>query len=193
LNGITIPIRYFEGEKESWLNAIFRSLQLQYLKFFKMDSLSKAGFLATELIANDLGWDCTLHKKDMAIVCFNHASSLENDKLYQRTIQDTAQYYPSPSVFVYTLPNIVIGEIAIRNKIEGETSFYITESFSAQAIYNAITDVFTDDSVNGLLCGWTSYFDKHCDVLMMYITKNKHAGTAITSESIAALYGKVEN
>ena len=42
---------------------------------------------------------------------------------FQETIQHADSYYPSPALFVYTLPNIVTGEIAIRNKYYGETSF----------------------------------------------------------------------
>ena len=34
----------------SWLNDIYRSLNISYPKFFKMDNLSKAGFLASELL-----------------------------------------------------------------------------------------------------------------------------------------------
>ena len=70
-------------------------------------------------------------------------------------------YFPSPSVFVYTLPNIVIGEIAIRHKIYGESSFYITEKFSAIQIFNSITDIFNTDKISSLLCGWTEYYDNN--------------------------------
>lgn len=184
LNGKIIPIINTDG---AWLDNIYRTLQLQYLKFFKMDNLSKAGFLASELIFNDIKLDKETPKTDIAIVCFNSSSSLNNDILYQKTIQDTSNYYPSPSIFVYTLANIVIGEIAIRNKIMGETSFYVTENFSPQLICDSIKDIFNENQTGGLLCGWIEYFENNCDIRMMYI-ENKKDGIEITNKNITNLF-----
>ena len=171
LNGKKIPITRTNGEESFWLDDIYRSLEIPYPKFFKMDNLCKAGFLAAELVCNDLHLDRNKDHKDIAIACFNRSSSLDDDTVYQRTISDKENYYPSPSVFVYTLANIVTGEIAIRNKIMGETSFYILEKFDIPQIGNTIVDILDDDTVNGLLCGWVEYANNHCDVLMMYVKK----------------------
>jgi hypothetical protein len=188
LNGKEIHIERSTELDVLWLNDIYRSIGVQYLKFFKMDNLSKAGFLGAELICNDIELDKTVPHKDISIICFNRSSSLDDDVIYQKTIQDENNYYPSPSVFVYTLANIVTGEIAIRNKIMGETSFYITESFSPSQICEAASDILQDESVNGLLCGWTEYFNGDCDVFMMYITRNDISGKEITKELISNLY-----
>jgi len=171
LNGKIISIESSSKDKKICPDDIYRHFNMQYLKFFKMDNLAKVGFLGAELIFNHLQFDRNNSKKDIAIVCFNRASSLHDDTIYQNTIQDIDNYYPSPSVFVYTLPNIVTGEIAIRNKIEGETSFYVTEKFSPQLMCEAIENVFTDKTVNGLLCGWADYYQDNCDVLMMYLKR----------------------
>lgn len=185
LNGENIPVVRSEGG--AWLDDIYRSQKLQYLKFFKMDNLCKAGFLAAELVVNDIGLDRSVLKDDIAIVCFNRSSSLDDDAAYQTTIRDAESYFPSPSVFVYTLANIVTGEIAIRNKIAGESSFYITERFSPQRVLEAIEDVFADDSVKGLLCGWTEYFEGNCDVLMMFLERG---GEKLSVEAMMELYMK---
>ena len=42
---------------------------------------------------------------------------------------------PSPAIFVYTLSNIVIGEISIRNKWFGESSLFIEKSGDYSTIY----------------------------------------------------------
>jgi 3-oxoacyl-[acyl-carrier-protein] synthase-1 len=188
LNGNIIPVVYSEERKTSRLDAIYRTLGIEYPKFFKMDNLCKAGFLAAELVCNHVHWDRDRCNRDAAIVCFNSSSSLDDDTIYQKTICDKENYYPSPSVFVYTLANIVAGEIAIRNKIMGETAFYITENFSAQQMCDAITDVFNDHSVDKLLCSWTEYYHNHCDVLMMYIKRSIHALDKLTPQYIADLY-----
>jgi hypothetical protein len=172
VDGKKLDIEPVSSENASWLNDVYRCLNIQYAKFFKMDTLSKAGFLASELIFNSVGLNRDLFHKDIAIVCFNSSASLEVDTAYQQTIQseDSDNYYPSPSLFVYTLANIVTGEIAIRNKIQGETSFYIAERWSVSQLCDVVTDVFADNSVNGLLCGWVDCYRNHCDVLMMYIS-----------------------
>jgi len=170
-----------------FLDAIYRSMGIQYLKFFKMDKLSKAGFLGAELVMNAMKIERDTPKKEHAIICFNRSSSLDDDIEYQKTINDIHNYFPSPSVFVYTLPNIVNGEIAIRNKIFGETSFYITEHFSAKQIFFAITDIFNSGNISALLCGWTEYYENECDVLMMYISQNEE-GVKVNINNIEELY-----
>ena len=101
----------------------FRHTGIDYRKFYKMDPLARLGFLAAELILPPPTAD-EQPKEDMGIICFNSTSSLAADRIYQRTIPAGDDFFPSPADFVYTLPNIVTGEIAIRHKIQGETMFY---------------------------------------------------------------------
>lgn len=63
--------------------------------------------------------------KPDAVILFNRSSSVIADREFEKTIKDDADFFPSPSLFVYTLPNICAGEIAIRYNIQAETSFYI--------------------------------------------------------------------
>ncbi|MDR2409097.1 MAG: hypothetical protein LBE13_13415 [Bacteroidales bacterium] len=179
LNGNTIPVVCSQQKQTSWLDNIYRYLGIEYPKFFKMDNLCKAGFLAAEAVCNNVQLDRENYKDDMAIVCFNASSSLDDDTVYMRTISDMENYFPSPSVFVYTLANIVLGEIAIRNKIRGETAFYISETFSSVQIWEVVTDIFNDISVNHLLCGWTEYYQHHCDVMMMYVKRNTQSALQV--------------
>ena len=43
------------AEDGSWPVEMYRGLKLQYPKFFKMDNLSKVGFLAAELAMKNVG------------------------------------------------------------------------------------------------------------------------------------------
>ena len=94
-------------------------------KFYKMDPLCRLGFVASELLLQAEGDRRDTPRDDRAIILFNRSSSIQADEAYQASIQDAEDYFPSPAAFVYTLPNIVTGEIAIRNHYQGETSFYI--------------------------------------------------------------------
>ena len=154
------------------ITEFYRSLQVDYPKFFKMDGLSKLGFLASEMIFKD-DESRFIPREDIAVVCFNRSSSLDIDMQYEETIRDNNNYFPSPSLFVYTLPNIITGEIAIRNRFFGETSFYICEKFDAEQIFRTIINVFSDKSTNFVLASWIEYFENIFEVKMFLITKEK--------------------
>ena len=140
------------------INESYRSLQIDYPKFFKMDNLSKLGFLASEMLLKDDENRFT-PTENLAVICFNSSSSLHTDAQFQDTIQNDDNYFPSPSLFVYTLPNIVAGEIAIRNKFFGETSFYICEKFDAKQIARTVRNAFCDANTTAVMVAWIEYLD----------------------------------
>lgn len=105
-----------QGEK--MLVELYRRYVKDYPKFFKMDTLSRLGFIAAEMVLQD--------QQVEAVILASRSASIKNDTDYLATITGE-NYYPSPALFVYTLPNIVTGEIAIRHHIQGETSCYILE------------------------------------------------------------------
>jgi 3-oxoacyl-[acyl-carrier-protein] synthase-1 len=150
----------------------YRSVQVDYPKFFKMDNLSKLGFLASEMILKN-DENRFAPREDVAVICFNCSSSLDVDTQYQATIQDADNYFPSPSLFVYTLPNIVTGEISIRNKFLGETSFYVCEKFDAELIFRTVQNSFSDGSLNLALAAWVECFENNFEVNMFLVTKEK--------------------
>lgn len=108
-----------ENTGDKLLVELYRRYAGDYPKFFKMDTLSRLGFMAAEILLQK--------EKVEAVIFANRSASIKNDTDYLATIAE-GNYYPSPSLFVYTLPNIVTGEIAIRHHIQGETAFYILEN-----------------------------------------------------------------
>lgn len=110
----TDPIQFFKE--------IYKFLGLNYLKYFKMDPISKLGFLAVEIL---LSKNEEQNKENFNILLACSHSSIESDTQFQTTIDDARNYFPSPAVFVYTLPNIVIGEIAIRHQIFGDNCMFL--------------------------------------------------------------------
>ena len=136
-----------------FFSAVYGRLGVDYRKFYKMDALSKLGFLASELLL--AGTDREARKEEMGIALFNRGSSLETDNRYQKTIRDKDNFFPSPAEFVYTLPNIVTGEIAIRNKIYGETAFYVMSDFQADILRDTIENMINFAGMKQVLAGWT--------------------------------------
>ena len=141
------------------LTELYREKINDYPKFFKMDELCKLGIVASELLLQDCG-DRHEGTADRAIVLFNRTGSLCNDRNYQKTINDMENFFPSPSLFVYTLPNIVTGEIAIRNHYYGETSFYVIDQDDPALIRSMAEEVILQGRAKSVICGWLDCEDK---------------------------------
>lgn len=155
--------RPFDAQR--FLSDIYKRSGIDYRKFFKMDTLSKLGFLCAELVLSP--FDKEQPKEETGIILFNRSSSLEADEAYQQTIREKDNYFPSPSVFVYTLPNIVTGEIAIRNRIHGETAFYVFPRFQSRQVEEIIRGALHASGLRYLLAGWTEVYQGQTEALMM--------------------------
>ncbi|MBQ0020706.1 MAG: 3-oxoacyl-ACP synthase [Bacteroidales bacterium] len=142
------------------LTVAYKTLINDYAKFYKMDKLCRLGFVATELLLQAEGKDRYVECQDRAVVLFNRHSSVVADIEYLKSISDKENYFPSPSAFIYTLPNIVTGEIAIRNKYHGETVFYVLPEKNTEMM-NAITHTaFADKTIRSVISGWLDYDEK---------------------------------
>lgn len=202
--GVTIDGNRLEikekTEDSSMLTAIYKQYIGGYPKYYKMDGLSRLGFVASELLlkaeADSLSnqqnvivqtqlplgvpadlqsagkqgvsknenlqhapREKLLHEFDRAVILFNRSSSIASDKKFLASIADKDNYFPSPSIFVYTLPNIVTGEIAIRNGYHGETSFYVLADKDEAQMQEILQTVFMDAQTKSAIAGWLDYED----------------------------------
>ena len=130
-----------------------------HVRITQMDSLSRLGFVASELLLEAEGRHPDSTSSDRAVILFNHSSSVQADKAFQASIQDPADYFPSPAAFVYTLPNIVAGEISIRNHYQGETSFYVLPTKDEHLMEQVVSATFSDEHTRSVLGGWLDYKD----------------------------------
>ena len=96
----------------------------------------------------------------MHIVLFNMTSTAIVDKEFLETISDNDAYYPSPSLFVYTLPNIVTGEVAMRYGWQVETAFYVLRERNEQAIHQIVTATAHAHPGERILYGWVDRPEK---------------------------------
>ena len=154
------------------LTELYRNHIGDYPKFFKMDTLSKLGFIASELLLNAEGNRSFEPREDRAVILFNRHASLQADTAYQATIQDPDNFFPSPAAFVYTLPNIVTGEIAIRNKYFGETSFIVIDDYDEKIIMENLKNAFQDPMTTSIIGGWVDCSDEeHFEAKIFLIEK----------------------
>lgn len=131
---------------------LYRSYVGNYPKFFKMDILCKLGFIASELLLKD-DPKRFIPRSDRAVLMFSRSGSICNDRNYMGTVAGD-EYFPSPSLFVYTLANIVTGELAIRNLYRGDTTAFELPGYDARAIEENLRAAFLDTETTSALCGW---------------------------------------
>ncbi|RAJ02610.1 hypothetical protein LX64_03630 [Chitinophaga skermanii] len=154
------------GEAD-FLRALYDQYAGNYPKYHKMDALSKLGWLGTEiLLQNTLPAD-KYAAGDVGIILANSSSSQDTDERYFDTVSDIA----SPALFVYTLPNIVIGEISIRHKLKGENSFFIFDKFDTAFIATYVQTLFDSNTVQACICGWVEQYGSHYDGALFLVEK----------------------
>ncbi len=153
VNGIIVFVGDQNASLPEFLSAAYKFLGISYPKFHKMDAQCKLGFLCTEFVLKDSDFLTSNDLSKIGIVLSNSASSLETDRQHQLSISDKSNYFPSPAVFVYTLPNIVIGEIAIRHKITGENAFFVSEKLDVELLDN-YTQMLLNAGSDAVIEGW---------------------------------------
>lgn len=140
------------------LTEVYKTKIGDYPKFYKMDMLSRLAFIASELLIEaegqkSLNSNPSTLNSSRAIVLFNHSSSIIADCQYVKSIEKD-DFFPSPAAFVYTLPNITTGEIALRNGYNGETSFYLLAERNEKLMQRVIKSTFIDRDIKSVIGGW---------------------------------------
>lgn len=148
LDGRPLPV---QSQGAGLLSEIYRKYVGDYPKYHKMDALSRLAFLATELLLSrgDVPQD-----SERATILFNRTSSVVADRCHLGSIAKPGEFYPSPSVFLGTLPNIATGEIAIRHGYTGETSLYITDFRDEALMKKVVRSSFSLGGFRSLICGF---------------------------------------
>ena len=164
------------------LAALYRAEVGDYPKFFKMDTACKLGFLLAERLADASRFT---PREDRAVLMFSTFGCLCNDRHYEETVRE----FPSPSLFVYTLPNIITGEIAIRNKYEGETSAYVLERFAPDTFVALVEQAFQDAATRSALCGWVDVRADDDFTAFAFLVERDGTGKEFNKETI---YGTVD-
>jgi hypothetical protein len=172
-----------------FLLSVYNHFEIKYPRFYKMDNLSKLGWMATEILLKDSFHAGEYEPEAIGLVFANASSSLDTDIKYYETAKDIA----SPALFVYTLPNIVIGEICIRNKFKGENAFFIFDKFDAGFIKQYVSNLINNNILQSCICGWVELLDDQYKTVLFLVEKVK-AGRNIlfTKENIDKTY-QLEN
>ncbi|HRO43255.1 MAG TPA: hypothetical protein PL009_10505 [Flavipsychrobacter sp.] len=159
---------------------VYRHLQFSYPKFFKMDVLSKWAWIGAEILTNNGGKFSyeDIDKSKIALVLATAHGCIDVDRKYQQSILSI----PSPALFVYTLSNIMLGEICIRHGFKGEQTCLVSDRFESNELYFWVNDLLENRGMEACLCGWVDAANNQHDVSLFWIGKN---GNGITFSAVA--------
>jgi hypothetical protein len=152
-----------------FLHAAYQFLDIKYPKFYKMDNLSKLGWLGTEVLLKESFDREKYLAEDIGVVLMNASSSLDADIKYFESTKEIA----SPALFVYTLPNIVIGEISIKHNFKGESAFFIFEQFDPGFLEQYVTNLFDNNIVQVCICGWVEVLADAYEAVLFLVGKER--------------------
>lgn len=150
----------FQSETENFglfIREAFKNLGGNNMKFYKMDDLCKLGYIAAEYLLKDI----TFAPTEMGIVLANASSSLHTDIKHEFALEggENGDAVVSPATFVYTLPNVVIGEICIHHKIQGENTFFIERNYQPERLEAYAQIAMKKGNLKYCIIGWCDLLD----------------------------------
>ncbi|MEB2777809.1 hypothetical protein SYJ56_21015 [Algoriphagus sp. D3-2-R+10] len=165
VNGTTV-FSLENGDLSEFLKAAFKKLDSPYPKFYKMDKLCQLAFLGAEYLSKEV--KLSFRDDEVAMIFFNGQSSLDTDSKHQQLIHEGTKV--SPAIFVYTLPNIMMGEIAIRNKWYGENLLILKPSFDFEEWAMEADLLISCEKAAYCLGGWVDVFQENYQ-LQLYLVE----------------------
>jgi len=113
-------------------------------RFLRMDLMCRLGLMAAELL--DAGFDemPEVQRERVAVFVETFAGSLDTDVRFLQT--------PRPSLFAYTLPSTVMGEICIRYRLKGPGLCLVSPNDSDGGALVEAVDWLREGDVDACLC-----------------------------------------
>ncbi len=155
------------------LDSIYDSQIKDYPKYYRMDGMAKLVFILGDLICTRTNICSDIDSSDIAFVMLNATGSFPSDSIHSNLIMEGFDK-ASPSNFVYTLPNVGMGEVCIKWKITGEGLFLIEDAFSAKRICE-IADLFlAQGKCKAIVIGWAEPTENEGNCI--FLISNKGTG-----------------
>lgn len=154
----------------------YLQLNISYPKFFKMDISSKLGMLASCMLMSEI------KKTDpikTGIICSTYHGCLEVDKAFEQSRHEI----PSPALFVYTLPNIALGEICIYHKIKGPQVCLIEEKLNPDLLITTALGIFERNRAEACIIGHLDAIENEISAQLAWVSKHPYSSTSLDLNS----------
>lgn len=173
LNGMVVFHSKTKTDPE-FFKALYSKLDLAYPKFFKMDEVCKLCFLTVEFLLRVSNWK-TNEGEHTDIVMGTTDGCLATDQRHLQSISGEKDSFPSPATFVYTLPNIMLGEVCIRHGITGENDCFIMPGFDHEFLEKYTNLLLRNDPTHYCITGYTNYKPKNYSCILTLFTTEKNS------------------
>lgn len=157
-----------DADFKAFSRKLYKYLEVDYSKFYKMDKLCKLAFLGAEILVKDTR--IKFSPENTALLLFNSASTIDT----VTNFTDTIDNIPSPAIFVYTLPNIAAGELSIRHGWKGENLFLISDTFNADELYENLQMLFAGSNTEICIAGWIDFLSDIEYKASLWLVTNKN-------------------
>lgn len=153
-----------------FIRSEYKRLEESNMKFYKMSDMCKALYVAVDRLLSNSGFE-EIEQNRCAIVLANRSASLDADIIHQQILNQHLPEGASPAAFVYTLANVVAGEICIRHKIQGDNTFFIENEDSGVAERYA-RSLIANNKADAVICGWCEYLKGNWNVNIKLLKNN---------------------
>lgn len=151
----TVIFNSSETDFAPFIREAYKNLGDNNMKFYKMDDLCKLGYVAAGYSLKETDYQ----PEEIGIILANASSSLDTDCKHQTLISKEGDKAASPAVFVYTLPNVVLGEICIRHRIKGENTFFVCPHYEPDSLEDYARIVMAKGKLRTCIIGWCELMD----------------------------------
>jgi hypothetical protein len=179
---------YLQSEETSALAiavAAYKKTTVSYPKFFKMDMLSKVAFVAASIVLPE---PITANSNHVAVVISSKSGCLEVDKKFDESRADIA----SPALFVYTLPNIMLGEICIAKGFKGEQMCTLSPEPDAAWLAFYVNDLLQNRGTEAVLCGHAEATEHGIEAVLVWVNKEPSA-LPFHQQNLKTIFSKIQS
>lgn len=181
LDGVEIYAATSNSTFSEFIKSVYKHFEIDYRKFYKMDPLCKLAIVTSSvLLKNQKEID-----ENTAILLTNRSACIDVDLKHQYNIDNEGA---RPADFVYTLPNIALGELSIKNGLRSENSFFIFETFNPEFLVAYAESLFQLNKTNAVIGGWVEVNRENYNGFL-YLVEPKE-GIAYTPQNLLKLIEK---
>jgi hypothetical protein len=157
------------GNLEDDLLSAWLSSGLEQPRFHRMDRSSKLLALATAPFFAPGGALYSLEKDRIGSVICGRSGSMDTDVGYDDQLR--SEGHAGPGLFVYTLPNIAMGELTIMHGLHGSGLCLLSERPDPEQMRLACKVLIDFHGMEVVVCGWSDIFADQAAATFILVTK----------------------